>query len=134
MARKHKNLASFGDLARIENNNINDKVNKDINVNDKVNKDINVNDKVNKDTNVNDKVNKDIDVNDNNKNDNQKDFLDNLIEGTKKRQPQRILTGVYLDPNIVKVLDQLAQKGGRGAKSRIVNEALEKVFKEKGLL
>lgn len=96
MARKNKNLASFGDVARIENTEENN-------------------------------MNKDI-------NNNNNDFLDNLIEGTKKKQEQNVLTGVYLNPSIVKVLDHLARKGGRGAKSKIVNEALEKIFKEKGLI
>lgn len=62
------------------------------------------------------------------------DFLDELIKGTKKKDDQVVLTGIYLQKDLAQILDKLGKKGGRGAKSRIVNDALRKVFTEKGLL
>jgi hypothetical protein len=113
MARKNRNLASFDDLA---NNNVNKNINKNIN------DDVNIN--VNNDANIN--------VNDNI---NEVDYLDTLIEGnTKKTDAATVLTGIYLQKELSQMLDRLAKKGGRGSKSRIVNEALRKVFSEKGLL
>lgn len=47
---------------------------------------------------------------------------------------QRIANGIYLQKDILQTLNKLAKKGGRGAKSRIVNEALKEIFKQKGLL
>lgn len=64
---------------------------------------------------------------------NDPDFLDTLLEPTKKKA-DLVLTGIYLQPELAKVLDMLGKKGGRGAKSRIVNDALKKLFTEKGLL
>lgn len=63
------------------------------------------------------------------------DFIDKLlVEGKKKKKDDLVLTGIYLQPDLAHILDSLGKKGGRGAKSRIVNEALRKVFTEKGLL
>lgn len=62
------------------------------------------------------------------------DFLDELIKGTKKKDDQVVLTGIYLQKDLAQILDKLGKKGGRGAKSRIVNDALRKVFMDKGLL
>lgn len=61
-------------------------------------------------------------------------YLDELLEGDGKKKQGTTLTGVYLENDILKVLDQLAKKGGRGAKSKLMNEALRKLFTEKGLM
>lgn len=60
-------------------------------------------------------------------------YIDELLGGGKKKN-ELILTGIYLQSDIAAVLDRLGKKGGRGAKSRLVNEALKKMFQEKGLL
>lgn len=136
MARKARNLASFDELATNINNNINknlfgnDNTNNDENIdnidNHNINKIDSTNDNNNVDVNIN--TNKDIEIT-------ELDYLDKLIEGkTKKSESYTVLTGVYLQKDLAKILDSLAKKGGRGAKSRIVNEALRSVFKEKGLL
>lgn len=105
MARKDRSLAGFDDVAG-------DKENNNVNVND------------------DDNVHKDARElpNDN------PDFLDTLLEPGQKKKPDLILTGIYLQPDLARILDGLGKKGGRGAKSRVVNEALRKVFTEKGLL
>ncbi len=115
MARKERNLASFGDMASensvVENNEIKNAI-------------------VNKNKNVV-RDNNDIIVNNDNKNE---DVFDRLLEGKKKKQPKKVWTGVYLKPDIAQVLEILSKKGGKGAKSEIVNESLRRVFTEKGLM
>lgn len=63
------------------------------------------------------------------------DYLDNVMGQKKKlRLDELTSTGIYFDNDVYQVLMRLAKKGGRGAKSKIVNEAVRGVFKEKGLL
>lgn len=105
MARKNKNLAGFGDVANID-----------------------VNDNINSDNN-NEVRTVEIETTGN-----KEGFLDQLIEGNQKKKKQAKVTGIYLEPEVEKTLDQLAKKGGKGAKSKIVNEALRLVFEQKGLI
>lgn len=105
MAREKKSLAGFGEVASITTDSNNN--NENINVNDHEN---------------------------NIKTPGTEDFLDDLIRGTKKKDDQLILTGIYLQKDLAQILDKLGKKGGRGTKSRIVNDALRKVFEEKGLV
>lgn len=108
MARKNKNLAGFGDVANVNINN-NDNENNNVNVD-------NIESIEKEHTTSND------------------EFLDQLIEGNQKKKKQAKVTGVYLEPELEKILDQLARKGGKGAKSKIVNESLRLVFERKGLI
>ncbi|MDE3841215.1 hypothetical protein C0966_18360 (plasmid) [Bacillus methanolicus] len=128
MARKNRNLASFDDFA---NNNINKKVNDNNIINENINNDINndINNGDNNYININDNVN----VSSGDKK--QVDYLDALIEGRmKKKENETVLTGIYIQKDLSQVLDRLSKKGGRGAKSKIVNEALRTIFTDKGLL
>lgn len=106
MARKNKNLAGFSDVA-----NINDKVNNNI-------------------------IDNDSDANNVRKENSTSNggFLDQLIEGNQKKKSQTKVTGIYLEPELENILNQLARKGGKGTKSKIVNESLRFVFQQKGLL
>lgn len=62
-------------------------------------------------------------------------FLNNLIQGKgKKKNDALINTGIYFEPEVVEVLNKLGKQGGRGAKSKIVNDAVKAVFKDAGLL
>lgn len=148
MARKERNLANFADVASndnendvVENNKNNNDINNDNNNDNKIknnddimheNKDsVNKNNKNNNILENNNKNNNSI-LN-NNKNDNE-DIFDKLLDGKKKKQPKNVWTGVYLKPEIADVLEQLAKKGGKGVKSEVVNEALRRVFVEKGLM
>lgn len=145
MARKGRNLASFNDLAndnikknanKKNNANINGNDNGGINSNDSVSVNDNVNNQESNSIsgNANDNTNTNINTNNNNQT-NQLDYLDKLIEGNvKKTDSGTVLTGIYLQKDLAQLLDRLAKKGGRGAKSRIVNEALRSIFVEKGLL
>lgn len=62
------------------------------------------------------------------------DFIDKVIKSEEPKKSDKGLVGVYLEPDLAKILDGLLEKGGRGTKSEIVNLALRKLFKEKGLL
>lgn len=61
------------------------------------------------------------------------DYLDKLLEDGKQKN-DLILTGLYLEPDLAKLLARLGKQGGRGAKSRIANDALRKYFIDKGLM
>ncbi len=128
MARKNRNLASFEDLANhnidksINNKNYNDNVHNDANINEMV--EVNNKEKEGQGFNINNTA---VETQDN--------YLDSLVSSNeKKKVNSTVLTGIYLQEDLSHILDRLAKKGGRGAKSRIVNEALRAVFNEKGLL
>lgn len=71
-----------------------------------------------KDNDINDNANVNVNIN-----------INNIIGEDEKKE----LVGIYFKPHLVRILDQLAGKK-RGAKSAIVNEALERLFKEMGQL
>lgn len=75
------------------------------------------------------------DIKDNSVNDSiedSKDFFDELKKG-KKKEEKPVYTGFYADPDIAKILNKWAKKGGRGAKTKIINEALRMIFEQKGI-
>jgi hypothetical protein len=77
--------------------------------------------------NNNDNVNVNVETGD-------PDYIDKLLDEGSKKKDDLVLVGVYLQPDLAQILSRLGKKGGRGAKSRIVNDALQKLFSEKGLL
>ncbi|MEN8702459.1 hypothetical protein [Bacillus infantis] len=84
--------------------------------------------------NVNDNINVNNNVHVNNNEDGS--LLSELVSGkkAKKKSDSLINSGIYFEPDVYEVLQSLAKKGGRGAKSRIVNESLRKEFIAAGLL
>ncbi|MGN7300256.1 hypothetical protein [Ferdinandcohnia sp. SAFN-114] len=60
------------------------------------------------------------------------DALDALFKDNQPKSVTHTYRGFYLENDIVKVLDRLAKKGGKGIKSQLVNEALKRIFIEKG--
>lgn len=54
------------------------------------------------------------------------DSIDRLLQASEK--PARIYRGYYFDPDILAVIDRASNK------SALINEALRRVFNEKGLL
>jgi hypothetical protein len=100
---------------------------------------INVNENNNIDVNVHNNVHDNVDINNNvNKNDNisvNVDYLKELVEGkVKNKKDELINTGIYFEPQVYSVLMAYAKKGGRGAKSRIVNDTLKSTFIQMGLM
>lgn len=62
----------------------------------------------------------------------QVDPLDALLNAENE---ELLYRGYYLEKEVVKVIEKMGKKGGKGRggiKSKIVNEALKQVFKEKG--
>jgi len=58
------------------------------------------------------------------------DSIDRLLSQQERSRDNKTYRGFYMDDDVSKVIDSV----GRGSKSELVNEALRKVFKEKGLL
>lgn len=112
MVRKDRHIAGFNDVA---NSKQNVKPNDDINVNINNNNDINDNDNI-----------------DNNDNKNNIDSLDAIINTNMKKEKTHVLKGIYFEKDVALAIDKIARNGGKGIKSQIVNEAVKKVFKEKG--
>lgn len=67
-------------------------------------------------------------------NDNDNVNVNNNIENLFTEKEKPILVGVYFDPELAKILDEVSKGRPRGAKSKIVNEALRKLFQEMGLV
>ncbi|WP_240962108.1 hypothetical protein [Priestia megaterium] len=57
------------------------------------------------------------------------DAIDLLLQGPKDRS-KRVYRGFYFDDDVLSIIDRVP----KSYKSELVNEALRKVFKEKGLL
>ncbi|MED3808686.1 HTH domain-containing protein [Priestia megaterium] len=62
-------------------------------------------------------------------NDSKVDAIDLLLQSPKERS-KRIYRGFYFDDDVLGIIDRVP----KSYKSELVNEALRKVFKEKGLL
>lgn len=109
MSRKKRTIAGFNEVA-----NVND----EHETIDKENKSI--------------KNNPNININVNEKNDDNMDPLDKVIAKNKKKEDTHILKGIYFEKEVAAAIDRIAKGGGKGIKSQLVNEAVKKVFKEKG--
>ena len=60
-------------------------------------------------------------------------LLQDLIEQKKKRDSKKLI-GVYFEGDVADVLDEIGESGGRGAKSKIVNDVMRDFFEKQGLL
>ncbi|MGW9018764.1 HTH domain-containing protein [Priestia megaterium] len=58
------------------------------------------------------------------------DVVDVLLAGTKPQQSKRVYQGFHFDKDILSIINSVP----KNYKSELINEALRKVFKEKGLL
>ncbi|MCC3359465.1 hypothetical protein [Bacillus sp. REN16] len=131
MARKNRNLASFADVANTNNEQENNnQVTKEV-VNESLESEIkpdgvSVND-------VNNQVIENNDINKDEKNNSNGDIISDLMK-TQKYEEKYVMKGIYVEKDLAAILDKLGKKGGRGAKSKIVNEALRRVFKESNLI
>ena len=78
--------------------------------------------------NVNDNDNNEIKENEN------EDPMDRILSANKKKDETHVLKGIYFEKEVAQAIDRIARNGGKGIKSQLVNEAVKKVFKEKGWL
>ncbi|QHE63946.1 hypothetical protein FHE72_23430 (plasmid) [Rossellomorea vietnamensis] len=123
-----KKLTTFSNLASTKKNEDNNNVNVNDNVDVK-----STNDDVQNSFDENVDINKNINVNNNNE-----DFYGSLkslagkstTKGNDKIKP----TGIYFEKNVLKALKKLASNGGRGAQSKIVNDATKEAFIQAGIL
>lgn len=69
-----------------------------------------------------------------NNNDNDNINVNNNIESLFTEKEKPILVGVYFDPELAKTLDEVSKGRPKGAKSKIVNEAVRKLFQEMGII
>lgn len=131
MARSKRNIAGFNDVAN-RNNKDSDNPKININVNDDNNENKNTNENKIANENTNKNTNKSVSKNANeNKNENI-DPLDKVLMENKKKDKTHILKGIYFEREVAAAIDRIGKNGGKGIKSQIVNEAVKKVFKEKG--
>lgn len=109
MARRNKNLAGFNEVGS-DNENIKDDVNNDANKNGQAPKD----------------------------DQEETGTLDKVLSAPKGKKANstydKVVVGFHIEKELAAILDDLQRKGGKGVKSQIVNELLEKAFKERGLL
>lgn len=98
---------------------INDSNNVNVDDNDIINNDVNVN--------INENINENV-------NESDTDYVDQLISGKKKKDNGLVLKGIYFPKEVAREIDRLSKNGGKGAQSRLVTEAVVKLFKEKGIL
>jgi hypothetical protein len=89
-----------------------------------VNTEIVIKDEINVDTTP--VINIDNNVNHNN-------AIDHILNNERVKST-RVQRGLYLDRDIDAVLSRLLKKGGKGAKSDIINDLLRAAFVDRGLL
>jgi hypothetical protein len=63
-------------------------------------------------------------------NNNVNSSIDDLLGANKEKA---IVTGIYFDPDVLRALDEIS-KGKKGAKTKIVNEAVKLYLKQNGLM
>lgn len=63
----------------------------------------------------------------------QSDIIAEIVEQKKKRDSRKLI-GIYFDSEVAEILNMIGEKGGKGAKSRVVNDAVKRLFIEQGLL
>lgn len=80
--------------------------------------------------NINDNANNDVKENENEN----EDPMDRILSANKKKDETHVLKGIYFEKEVAQAIDRIARNGGKGIKSQLVNEAVKKVFKEKGWL
>lgn len=85
--------------------------------------------------NNNNNINNDIYDNNIDNNQNVDDYFIQLAAGsTKRKQQNKVFTSFYMDPDLAPLVDKLAKRGGRGEKSRLINNAIRKALTEYGFL
>lgn len=138
MSAKNRHIAAFESVATIRDLNLKGDINTDnipkpdTNIDNVDNTDVNnVTNTIN-DTVINPDNNTVID-NDINHNVNHNNAIDTILN-TDKSKSTRVQRGLYLDRDIDAVLTKLLKKGGKGAKSDVINDVLRAAFEARGLL
>lgn len=130
MSAKNRHIAAFESVATIRDLNLKGEINTDNTTENNTNVDSVINTDVNNDSNPN---NNPIIDNDINHNVNHNNAIDNILNKEKSKST-RVQRGLYLDRDIDAVLTKLLKKGGKGAKSDVINDVLRAAFEARGLL
>jgi hypothetical protein len=60
---------------------------------------------------------------------------DNInINSILNEEPKKELVGIYFDPEVKRILQEVTKKSGRGAQSKLVNEAVKRLLQESGFM
>lgn len=86
---------------------------------------------VSNDVNVKNKGKNNEKVNDENKTYND---LNNILEDNERKEKEYVMKGIHMRKDLAKILDKKSKGKRKGTMSLIVNQALEKAFKEAGWL
>ncbi|MBH0175711.1 hypothetical protein IHV09_19240 [Fictibacillus sp. 23RED33] len=112
-----------------QNDNIIEKVVEDVIVNDDeiASKIYDINDN-NNDNDVNDNNNIDADEDD--------DYLRMLASGNKvkKQKRKKVFTSFYMDPDLATEVDNIASRGEKGDKSKLINKAIRSLLEQYGVM
>jgi hypothetical protein len=106
--------------------------NKNVDSKDIVADEVKNKDEVNNDnkTYVNDDVDNNNVVNDDD------DYLRSLASGTKvkKKKKKKVFTSFYMDPDLAVEVDNIASRGEKGDKSKLINKAIRSLLEEYGVI
>jgi hypothetical protein len=135
LARKNRNLASFDDVASINENN-KDNVNNEFKINENNDDNVNINNefKINENNNIDVKINDTVDKNNSVQSNNKRTSRIDELFNTQGHEDKYIMKGLYIEKDLALLLDSLGKQHGRGAKSKIVNDALRQFFSEEGYI
>lgn len=81
--------------------------------------------------NTNNNNNNNININDNIDINSNKNIIDNIINPTKQKKE---MVGIYFDPDVADALERIGKSGGRGAKSRVVNDIIRAYLEQNGFI
>jgi hypothetical protein len=79
---------------------------------------------------------KDVVNDDNVVNDDDDDYLRSLASGTKmkKKKKKKVFTSFYMDPDLAVEVDNIASRGEKGDKSKLINKAIRSLLEEYGVI
>jgi hypothetical protein len=64
------------------------------------------------------------------------DYLRSLASGTKvkKKKKKKVFTSFYMDPDLAVEVDNIASRGEKGDKSKLINKAIRSLLEEYGVI
>lgn len=105
---------------------------------------INREDIIDKPINNNNDVDNNVDNNVDNKNSSEKERNNDMISAidkvidtalaTKKEKEKPVFHGIYFEPDVSAAINRIAKKGGKGVKSKMINDIVKVALEQKGLL
>lgn len=109
-------------------------------VDNNVDRDIAINKPINSNNEVDDKDNSEISIEhaiENGKENHMFVAIDKAIDealAIKKEKDKPVFHGVYFEPDVSAAINKIAKKGGKGVKSKLINDIVKAALQQKGLL